>query len=46
MIVFNLGYLPGGDKSFTTTAETTVAAKRSVRALESMDMGGMEVIFK
>lgn len=25
-ITFNLGYLPGGDKSLTTTAETTIAA--------------------
>ena len=36
LIVFNLGYLPGGDKSIVTTAKTTVralrAAERAVRA--------------
>ena len=26
LVVFNLGYLPGGDKSVVTTAETTLAA--------------------
>ena len=27
-VVFNLGYLPGGDKKFTTGADTTLAAVR------------------
>jgi hypothetical protein len=29
LVVFNLGYLPGGDKSVVTTAESTVAALRA-----------------
>ena len=33
LIVFNLGYLPGGDKTFTTTAATTVAALEAAEAV-------------
>jgi len=31
LVVFNLGYLPGGDKSVVTTAEGTVAALREAQ---------------
>jgi len=33
LVVFNLGYLPGGDKTFTTTAATTVAALEAAEAV-------------
>lgn len=39
LIVFNLGYLPGGDKSITTTTASTLHAVRS--ALELLDIGGL-----
>jgi predicted methyltransferase len=35
-VVFNLGYLPGGDKSLTTSAETTtLAVEKSLQVLRS-----------
>lgn len=37
LIVYNLGYLPGGNKQFTTVAETTLA---SVRAATQLIMPG------
>ena len=40
-VLFNLGYLPGSDKSITTGAETTVAAMRS--ALTLLRPGGILV---
>jgi predicted methyltransferase len=40
-VVFNLGYLPGGDKSLTTTAATTIPAMRA--ALELLRPGGILV---
>jgi hypothetical protein len=33
LVVYNLGYLPGGDKSITTTAETTLKSLKSAEAL-------------
>lgn len=36
-VVFNLGYLPGGDKQITTKAETTLAAVRSAMELLAHD---------
>ena len=33
LIVFNLGYLPGGDRSVTTTADGTLRALRSAEGL-------------
>lgn len=38
-VVFNLGYLPGGDKSVTTTAESSAAAVR--QALSLIEPGGI-----
>jgi SAM-dependent methyltransferase len=38
-IVFNLGYLPGGDKSVTTLAQTTLAALTS--SMELLAPGGV-----
>ncbi|RFU66281.1 class I SAM-dependent methyltransferase [Peribacillus glennii] len=40
--VFNLGYLPGGDKSIVTGAETTISA--IVQLLEIMALGGIIVL--
>lgn len=40
--VFNLGYLPGGDKSIVTTPETTIAAVE--QALELLRPEGMLVV--
>lgn len=39
VIIFNLGYLPGGDKSVTTTADTTSSAVK--KALEKIKTGGL-----
>ena len=39
VIMFNLGYLPGGDKALTTTAEETVRAVRA--ALTLLRPGGL-----
>lgn len=39
LIVFNLGWLPGGDKSVTTRTETTVEALN--RALSLLKTGGL-----
>lgn len=36
-VIFNLGYLPGGDKTVTTTAETTLAAVRAAMKLLAPD---------
>ena len=36
-VVFNLGYLPGGDKDITTKADTTLAAVRSAMDLLQPD---------
>lgn len=41
-VVFNLGYLPGGDKSVITTAATTLEALRS--SLELLRTGGGLVV--
>lgn len=38
-VVFNLGYLPGGDKSVTTTADETLRAV--TEALDAMKPGGL-----
>ncbi len=38
-VIFNLGYLPGGDKSFTTKKEDTLAAAKA--ALELVRPGGI-----
>lgn len=38
-IIFNLGYLPGGDKTITTTAETTIEAAEA--ALGALQKGGI-----
>jgi predicted methyltransferase len=40
-VIFNLGYLPGSDKSLTTTAATTIPAMRA--ALELLRPGGILV---
>ncbi len=40
--VFNLGYLPGGDKSVTTKRETTIAAVKS--AIELLDKDAILLI--
>ena len=40
-VVFNLGYLPGGDKSLTTTAATTIPAIQT--ALDLLRPGGLLV---
>ena len=39
VVVFNLGYLPGGEKSITTTAESTLEALGA--ALELLRPGGL-----
>ncbi len=39
LIVFNLGYLPGGDKSITTSPAPTLAAVQS--ALDLLALGGL-----
>lgn len=39
LIVFNLGYLPGGDKQRVTQAETTLAALQA--ALDKLTVGGL-----
>ena len=38
LVVFNLGYLPGADKSICTTGPTTVAALEA--ALPALAVGG------
>ena len=40
--VFNLGYLPGSDKSLTTTSSSTIPALR--QALDHIQLGGILVI--
>ncbi|ANZ97488.1 rRNA methyltransferase [Brochothrix thermosphacta] len=40
--IFNLGYLPGGDKEITTTSETTLAAIEQL--LKIMPTGGLIVL--
>ncbi|MBS4175945.1 class I SAM-dependent methyltransferase [Lederbergia citrea] len=40
--IFNLGYLPGGDKSIVTHAETTISAIEQL--LELMPKGGIVVL--
>ena len=42
VVVFNLGYLPGGDKSLVTKPHTTVKALR--HALEAIKVGGHVVM--
>lgn len=42
LVVFNLGYLPGGDKSITTNSDSTLKAVRS--ALDLLDTGGLVCI--
>ena len=37
VVVFNLGYLPGGDKTVTTKAETTLAAVQAAMELLQKD---------
>lgn len=39
LICFNLGYLPGGDKSITTTIDTSVSAVEA--SLEALRFGGL-----
>lgn len=39
IVAFNLGYLPGGDKSLTTTSSTTLQAVEA--ALEVVSAGGV-----
>ena len=39
LIVFNLGYLPGGDKQRATQTETTLAALQA--ALDKLSVGGL-----
>eukprot|EP00890_Picochlorum_soloecismus_P004779 jgi/Picsp_1/5301/NSC_02662-R1_rrna methylase len=39
LICFNLGYLPGGDKSITTTIATSVSAVEA--SLEALQFGGL-----
>lgn len=41
-MVFNLGYLPGSDKSLTTLPETTIIALQ--KALDAVKVGGIIVI--
>lgn len=41
-IVFNLGYLPGGDHSITTTAETTITGLKA--ALRTIRKGGIVTV--
>ena len=40
--VFNLGYLPGSDKTVTTTGETTIDALRQLQ--DVMAIGGVIVV--
>ncbi|WP_078555565.1 class I SAM-dependent methyltransferase [Bacillus alkalicellulosilyticus] len=40
--IFNLGYLPGGDKSIVTTADTTITAIESL--FEMMAPGGIIIL--
>jgi predicted methyltransferase len=42
VVMFNLGYLPGGDKSKTTRGETTLAALR--QALRLLAPGGLMTV--
>lgn len=42
LIMFNLGYLPGGDKRITTTTDSTLIAVRS--SLEILSPGGLVCI--
>lgn len=39
LIVYNLGYLPGGDKAFTTLSQTTLQSVNS--ALSLLSLGGI-----
>ena len=39
LIVYNLGYLPGGDKSLTTSVKTTLQSLKN--GLDILKMGGM-----
>jgi hypothetical protein len=41
-VVFNLGYLPGGDHSVTTTAETTIRGLEA--ALRTVKTGGIVTV--
>lgn len=41
-VVFNLGYLPGGDHSITTTAETTIEGLEA--ALRTIQRGGIVTV--
>lgn len=41
-VVFNLGYLPGGDHSVTTTAETTICGLEA--ALRTVKTGGIVTV--
>ena len=41
-VVFNLGYLPGGDHSITTTADTTLAGLKA--ALRTIRRGGIVTV--
>lgn len=41
-VVFNLGYLPGGDKAVTTRSETTLAALEA--ALDLLAPGGLLIV--
>lgn len=42
LVIFNLGYLPKGEHSITTKAETTMGAMRKASSL--IDIGGMIII--
>ncbi|MFB0917656.1 MAG: class I SAM-dependent methyltransferase [Clostridiaceae bacterium] len=42
LVVYNLGYLPGGEKTITTKAETTIKSLDAV--LKMMNSGGFVVI--
>ncbi|EYE88403.1 hypothetical protein Q428_08370 [Fervidicella metallireducens AeB] len=41
-IIFNLGYLPGGDKDITTKADTTIVAVK--KGLEMLLPGGLMIL--
>jgi ubiquinone/menaquinone biosynthesis C-methylase UbiE len=41
-VIFNLGYLPGGDHSITTTADTTLAGLKA--ALRTIRRGGIVTV--
>lgn len=41
-IIFNLGYLPGGDKEITTKADTTIVAVK--KGLEMLLPGGLMIL--